>query len=220
MAYVRFDKDLADDWRIYALAAELLKHWQAGMSETLRDEFRTAACNAVIGGLFKLWSYADTHIRQKNVLHVTLETLADITNLPVTVLRKFPTDWLKDNGSAGVQLPGYSEKNCLIDKDIRREKTRQRVEKWRQRKAKEKRNAGNSVTGGNGGVTTGTGPGTGPGTGTTVPGTGTETVPEAPLARAAERRLAARDQHTLDQARQRDSKATQHAKGRDDDMPF
>jgi hypothetical protein len=173
--HVRMDKDLVDDWRVLSLADVLLDEWLSaslipGDSKALRD----AACNAVLGGIYRLWRYADTHLRRYDRLNLALHGVAQVTLLPEAVLSKFPKEWLVDHRDGTVELPGYTAKNALIDKDNRREKTRERVKRWRQRK----KEAGAEKWQKNGNaaeryedVTTGSGPG--PGTGTGPSGTGT-----------------------------------------------
>lgn len=176
MAYVRMDKDLADDWRVLALVDALLEEWiSIGVAPQNRVFFRGAACNAVIGGIYRLWRYADTHLRRYDRLNLALHGVAEVTLLPVGVLRKFPPDWLIEREDGTVELPGYTAKNALIDKDNRREKTRERVRRWRERQ-REQLSAKNGHSGNAlkryEPITTGTGTGPGTGTGTTVTGTG------------------------------------------------
>lgn len=159
--YIRMDKDLEDDPRVIELARCLALE---GVTDT------GLAINTILGGLYRLWRYADTHLGRSGSLRCVTRTLADVTHLPLHVLRAFPPEWLIENADGTVTLPGYADKNALLDKESRREQTRKRVEKWRRKQ----RNNGNALQkhiGNNGKrydpVTTGTGTGT----------TGTETGP-------------------------------------------
>lgn len=210
--YIRMDKDLDDDPRVLALAdriaAELKQLIEVASDADLQTVIRDLAGNAALGSLFKLWRYGDTHLGRHNRLKGALHgaaLISKVTALPAGVLRDFPGDWLRMHEDGSVELPDYSAKNNLIDRDLRREKTRERVRRFRERQRENmgKRNGANSVTHEalqrDASVTTGTGTGTGPGTGTTVPGPD----PSAPLADAARGRLAARDVHPLDDDRRR-----------------
>lgn len=184
--YIRMDKDLGDDPRVLMLRDQLVAHWlqssPKGNADALhRPEIRELACNAVLGALYRLWRYGDSHLGRYNRLKSALHGaagIAEITGLPESLVTQFPPEWLRIHMDGRVELPDYSAKNALIDRDMRREKTRERVRRWRQKQ----RDAGN---GGNAlhkdrqealqryeRVTTGTGTGTGTGTEPTVTGTG------------------------------------------------
>ena len=176
MAYVKIDKDLCDDWRIFALANLLLDEWvAAGLSGDSRAAFRGAARNALLGGLYRLWRYADTHLVRHDRLKLALQGLEEVTQLPVTVLGKFPAEWLTVHDDGTIELPGYALKNSLIDRDDRREQTRERVRRFRQRQ-RDAKSAHRKRSGNSNGVTSASPPVPVP-----VPGTGpldrTGTVP-------------------------------------------
>lgn len=169
--HVRMDKDLEDDPRVLYLTEKLLDHWGSlGVPGILRDSLREGGRNAAIGGLYRLWRYADTHLKRGDLLNLPLPALAAVTGWPVTVLKHFPQQWLLEHSDGNVQLPDYSDKNALQVKDNRREKTRLRVAAWRRRQREDgnalpKRCSNtderhSSVT---------TGPGSGTGTGTNPP---------------------------------------------------
>lgn len=187
--YIRMDKDLEDDPRVLRLADLLAA--ESGIDRAL-------ARNAVIGGLYRLWRYGDTHLgrynRFKSPLHGAAR-IAEVTALPLEVLRQFPPEWFREHADGTVELPEYAAKNNLIDRDLRREKGRERVRRFRARQRESAQN-GNGTAGVTRealhrypSVTTGTG--TGPGTGTETSETGTGPVdrsdslasPASPLAR-------------------------------------
>lgn len=175
--YIKLDKDIEDDPRVFDLAEALFEHWISKV-ELVGDhaDLRAGATLAIIGGLVTLWRYADTHIDRNDTLRARYTTLAAVTRLPLQILRRFPSEWLVENGDGTVTLPGYTDKNALLDKESRREKTRKRVADWRRKQRQKNGNA--DVTRSNkpkhnNGVTTGTG------TGTTRTETGTDVRADA-----------------------------------------
>ena len=173
--YIRMDKDLEDDPRVVDLGDALAA--STGLDKGL-------ARDAVIGGLYRLWRHADTHLGRHDRLKTASPTLArisEVTALPASLIRQFPAEWLTQHDDGSIELPGYAAKNVLIDKDQRRENGRLRTRKWRERKRLETLNgdASHGVTAEasqrHKSVTTGTGTGPGTGTETSETGTGTET---------------------------------------------
>ena len=162
--YIRMDKDLEDDPRIADLGDLLAA--SAGIDKGL-------ARDAVIGGLYRLWRHADTHLGRHNRLKGASHgpaRISEVTALPVSLLERFPTEWLLVHEDGTVELPDYSAKNALVDRDVRRANGRDRTQRWREKKRKGSINgdASHDVTSEashrHQRVTTGTG--TGPGTGT------------------------------------------------------
>jgi hypothetical protein len=209
VAYVKLDKDLADDWRVLSLADSLVKEWvAAGLSPVTGVTLIGNASNAVLGGLYCLWRYADTHLRSDDRLNLSLVALSSVTRLPVSLLEKFPTEWLRQNDDGSLTLPDYSSKNAVLNKDERRAQTRERVRRYRekiradhQHKSTRSSNGRNAITkrksnAGNAQRFQATGTGTG----TTIPGPAESpesldsTPPRGPLA-SAMKRLADRDTH-------------------------
>lgn len=136
------DKDLIDDERVDTLAEIYSQH--AGIPKAL-------ACNAVIGGLYRLWRHGDTHLGRHNRLKGALRgpaRIAEVTALPLSLIERFPKEWLAIHEDGSIELPDYSAKNSLIDRDLRRERGRERVRKWRERQKQKDResNASQSVT--------------------------------------------------------------------------
>src|SRR5579863_674913 len=137
--YIRLDKDLQDDPRVLVLADGMVEEWQALIGFKVDREsarwsaWHASACNAVVGGLYRLWRYADSHLVRGDTLKLALPGLSVVTGLSVTTLRRFPRDWLRERPDGTVELPDYIAKNALIDKDLRREKNRERVRKHRRK---------------------------------------------------------------------------------------
>ena len=135
MAYIRIDKDLINDPRLFALAERLSEQTQSssvlggGLSSHAN---RNALRNALLGALVTLWCYADTHIRSDDTLPISISSLSDVLGLPVEFLQHLPPDWLTIQPEGTIKLPGYIEKNGIISKNRRRQQTRSRVARWRQ----------------------------------------------------------------------------------------
>lgn len=158
--YVAMDKDLDDDGRTLALRDDILEHWVTlGVPAILRDALKPFAHEAALGALYKLWRHGDTHLRHGvtgdapgdaplrfNRVTIALRHLAEVTGLPVTLLRRLPSQWLIEHDDGTVELPGYATKNTLQDKDERREKRNARQARYRARE-KAKRDAASDVTG-------------------------------------------------------------------------
>lgn len=113
MAYFKVFKDSIADLRIYELADRI----ETPLAEIELHQLRGLAC---IGILMRLWSYADTYITSDDQLHLSLSALAAALNVPVTVLEKFPAEWLQLNANGGVTLPGYCKRNRILGKDARK----------------------------------------------------------------------------------------------------
>lgn len=137
MAYIRIDKDMASDPRLLTLAHEIADAVviTSGAITLEKSVTRNAVCNALLGSLVTLWCYADTHIRNDNTLPIGIDVLADVIGLPVEWLKKFPPEWLVVTPGGVVELPGYCDKNGLISKEKRREQTRERVRRYRDKNA-------------------------------------------------------------------------------------
>lgn len=142
--YIHLDKDLLDDPRVVELAEHyvtaLAQHLDAaGLLRTpvderaLRDALRAITRNASVGALTRLWAYADTHIRADDTLPLALDRLAEICLTPVEWLQQLPGEWLQTNTPTAMRLPDYVEKNCLIAREDRRRKGRERARRFRLR---------------------------------------------------------------------------------------
>lgn len=162
--YIRMDKDLEDDPRVADLGDLLAV--SASIDKGL-------ARDAVIGGLYRLWRHGDTHLGRHNRLKGAshgLARISEVTALPVSLLERFPVEWLHLHEDGTVELPDYAAKNALVDRDVRRANGRERTQRWREKKRRDSLNGDSSHTvtaeasQRHQRVTTGTGPGTGPGT--------------------------------------------------------
>ena len=138
--YIRVDKDLPDDPRVWAIAEAYLDYWQAqtGFTDKQLASLRQHAHCTALGAVVTLWCYIDTHLDHADIIRCVTHTLSDVTQIPLEVLKKWPLEWLQDNGDGTIRAPHYSIKNALLDKEERREKTRLRVERLRQKRRKSK----------------------------------------------------------------------------------
>src|SRR2546421_12866120 len=112
--YIRMDKDLEDDPRVVALAEQFA---------SIQGIDRSIACNAVIGGLYRLWRYGDTHLGRHNRISGALRggaRIAEVTALPVLLLQNFPSEWLRVQADGTIELPDYAAKNKPIEREQRR----------------------------------------------------------------------------------------------------
>lgn len=154
MAWIKFDKDLIDDPRIlraaermaergYVVAVETFRglHGSAGNDLEPRDLIAFLR-NAVTGSLCALWVYADTHIRNGDVLPIGVTAIDRMVGID-GFCELLGEDWIKPSADGeSVVLPGYCEKNGLAAKERRRTENAER-----QRRFREKRNApGNAVS--------------------------------------------------------------------------
>lgn len=132
MAYFKVFKDSVADQRIFDLADRI-----AGID--LGDGERHQLIGlAALGAVMRLWSYADTYIDSDDQLHVSLGGLAGVLNMPVSVLREFPEEWLRVTPEGDVILPGYCKRNQMQGKDQRKVAYQKRREADRLRKARER----------------------------------------------------------------------------------
>jgi lambda repressor-like predicted transcriptional regulator len=127
--YIRMDKDLEDDPRVLALAEAIGE--SLGLQRTETDEPHPMARNAALGALYRFWRYGDTHVKRDDRVTGALRMLTSVTGLSVTLLRSISKDWLKEHADGTVELPDFTAKNSLMDKDNRREKNRLRQAKHR-----------------------------------------------------------------------------------------
>lgn len=120
--FIHVEKDKPQDPKLYDVVDRLLAagvHVSAGKGngEGIPESVaREVLRNAILGGLVTLWCYADRHIRDENVLPMSLSGCAQVTGLPVTWLRELPKEWLTLNDDGVIELPNYREHNKVIPK--------------------------------------------------------------------------------------------------------
>jgi hypothetical protein len=147
LAWIKFDKDLINDPRIIRASRELAETYTLSIEGIKSKEFSTGTDlsaretsdlmrNAVTGALVTLWVYADTHIRDGDILPLSLAEIDHMVGIDCFCDILGP-EWVKesDDGTHTV-LPGYCEKNGLLSRDKRRSDNAER-----QRRYRENRNA-------------------------------------------------------------------------------
>lgn len=135
--YIQWDKDLSDDPRVVELAAAAHARFPvdalgpAGSKGLWRD--------AILGGLVRMWTYADVHVDSADILPLSLSGLADVCGLPEDILRTFPRTWLAvDEATGRVKLPGYVAKNRIMARDERKENKDLKRSQWREQKRRQR----------------------------------------------------------------------------------
>lgn len=147
--YIRFDKDLVNDPRIGDMADFLSRCFtveleaETEITDGDRDfserDHSALWRNALLGAIVRLFVHADTWIDSADILHISVDGLADVLQLPAWIVRDFPTVWIEpvEEGCA-VRLPNYCAKNGIDGRDNRKgDKTLQR-EVWAQQKREQR----------------------------------------------------------------------------------
>lgn len=156
MAWIKFDKSLIGDPRI--LRATSILHDDLTVTRDARsigpssvdDESYNVLRNAVTGALCALWVYADTHIRDGDILPISAYDIDRMVGIDGFCHAVGP-DWVQLTPEQNhVILPGYIDKNSLVSKGIRANRSAERQRKFRENQkaqAKTPRNAKrNAVT--------------------------------------------------------------------------
>lgn len=153
MAWIKFDKDLIDDPRILRAAEDLCDRYTVSVERIRGPEFSSGhdlehdeqismMRNAVTGALVTLWVYADTHIRNGDVLPISVTAIDRMVGLD-GFCELLGEDWIQPSADGqSVVLPGYCEKNGLEAKEKRKTSNAERQRRFRQRHQPE----GNAVT--------------------------------------------------------------------------
>lgn len=138
MAWIKFEKDLLTDPRLLRIARTLEASWVLDtQSKQINGvEFGNAvplpAVTLVCGALIRLWSLADTHLREDDVLPLGITELDDLIGIP-GMCGLLPSDWLLPIDDNSVKLPGFHEHNGTEAK--KKAVTRKRVARFRLRNA-------------------------------------------------------------------------------------
>lgn len=142
MAWIKFDKDLVDDPRILTAAEALAERYTVSIETSTGEGFAigtdlhvrdsvTLLRNAVTGALVTLWVYADTHIRDGDVLPISMDSIDRMVGIDGFCQLLGP-DWVKEtNYGVFTILPGYCAKNGLQSKEKRRSENAERQRRYR-----------------------------------------------------------------------------------------
>lgn len=123
--WIKWEKDLENDPRVLRMVRELKLTCNA---PALPE--RTFV-TLVSGALLRLWSYADTHIREDDTLDLGAKDLDGYIGVDhfCSVL---PADWFKEIDENTVELPGFQAHNGVEAR--KKALTQKRVETHRKRK--------------------------------------------------------------------------------------
>jgi hypothetical protein len=117
--WIKWEKDLESDPRVLRMARELKR-----ICNALPFHPVTLAC----GGLLRMWSYADSHIREDDTLDLGRSELDEIIGIE-GFCSLLPADWLVEINENTVELPNFQEHNGVEAK--RRALTQKRVQRHR-----------------------------------------------------------------------------------------
>jgi hypothetical protein len=144
LGWIKFDKDLIDDPRVLRAAEALAERYTVSVerlhgpgfsagSDLAETETVTLMRNAVTGALLTLWVYADTHIREGDLLPLSTVAIDRMVGIDGFCELVGP-DWVQETnfGTFSI-LPGYCEKNGLISKEKRSTANAERQRRYRER---------------------------------------------------------------------------------------
>jgi hypothetical protein len=117
--WIKWEKDLESDPRVLRMARELKRTCNAMPFHPV-----TLVC----GGLLRMWSYADSHIREDDTLDLGCSELDEIIGIE-NFCSLLPEDWLREINEKTVELPNFQEHNGVEAK--RRALTQKRVQRHR-----------------------------------------------------------------------------------------
>jgi hypothetical protein len=159
LAWIKFDKDLVDDPRILTAAEALAERYTVSIESAKGEGFAigsdldsrdsvTLMRNAVTGALVTLWVYADTHIRDGDVLPISMDSIDRMVGINGFCELLGP-DWVHEtNYGVFTVLPGYCAKNGLQSKEKRRAENANRQRRYRQTHNAVSNSSSNAVTNG------------------------------------------------------------------------
>jgi hypothetical protein len=144
LAWIKFDKDLVDDPRVLRAAEGLAERYTISIERTRGAGFATGSDlenrdtvtimrNAVTGALLTLWVYADTHIRDGDVLPISMDAIDRMVGIDGFCELVGP-DWVQENNyGTFTVLPGYCNKNGLQSREKRKSDNADRQRRYRQK---------------------------------------------------------------------------------------
>jgi uncharacterized phage protein (TIGR02220 family) len=144
LAWIKFDKDLVNDPRIIRAAGGLAESYTLSVERSRGDGFAIGndlsnkeatdlMRNAVIGALVTLWVYADTHIRNGDLLPISMEEINQMVGIDGFCEMVGP-EWIQEtNYGIHTILPGYCEKNGLLSREKRRADNAERQRRYREK---------------------------------------------------------------------------------------
>lgn len=136
MAWIKFEKDLLTDPRVLRVARSLQTRLMVFDREDSRHGDQYDASNAVAlpavtlvcGALVRIWSLADTHLDEQDVLPLGINELDEVVGIP-GFCALLPKDWLDVVDEHTVKLPEFHAHNGTEAK--KRAVTQKRVARYR-----------------------------------------------------------------------------------------
>ncbi len=125
--WIKFEKELPKTVRFLRL---LKAYRNALRGVTERDV--TGDASLMLGALLQLWSYADSHIGDDNVLAITLDEINEIVGVQ-HFAQSLPTDWLKVIDADHVELPDFLEHNGTSARQRKNAAKRQANHRWKKK---------------------------------------------------------------------------------------
>ncbi len=139
--WIKLEKALVESLR-FKRVVRALRNVLRGVSVTGGVEISHAHIeNMVLGGLFKLWSYADTHLDENDILDATLDEIDEVVGIH-GFAAALPTDWLQVIDAEHVKLPDFLDHNGSSASLRKGNAKRQAAYRWRQKQ----RNVTHDVT--------------------------------------------------------------------------
>jgi hypothetical protein len=132
-AWIKLEKALETDPRVLRAAKALarLDRQRAGAATGNASAFHYVT--QVIGGLARLWIYADSHAREDDTLDLGFDELDELLGIP-GFCSCLPPDWVVAIDENRVELPGFQAHNGVDAR--RRALTSKRVARHRETSAK------------------------------------------------------------------------------------
>lgn len=124
--WIRIEKSLETDPRVLRAAKNLAASIPACNAGALHP------VTLVVGGLARLWMYADSHAREDDTLDLGFAELDELLGIP-GFCRALPECWLREVSEGSVELPGFQEHNGVEAR--KRALTQKRVSRHRSAQA-------------------------------------------------------------------------------------
>lgn len=130
--WIKLEKSIVDDPRVLRLAKQLQRSCNADA---------LPGVTLVLGALARLWIFADSHIREDDIIDISPDDLDELIGIP-GFCRAMPEDWLRILDDNTIELPGFQEHNGVGAK--KRALTQKRVAQHRSRRKRESVTRGNA----------------------------------------------------------------------------
>lgn len=125
--WIRAEKELTETIRFKRMVKA---YGNALRGVTERDITRDETL--LLGALIRLWMYADSHIRDDNVLTITLDEINEIVGVE-NFAQCLPTDWLQIIDADHVELPDFLEHNGTSARQRKNNAKRQANHRWKKK---------------------------------------------------------------------------------------